>query len=54
MIIIGVIKENWFHETPVYVSEEMEQLIKSSKMFSLPPIGPVGDHIRKLNKSSAV
>lgn len=32
-------------EVPVNVSEEMKELIKCSKAFSLPPIGPVGDHI---------
>lgn len=32
-------------ETPVYVSEEMKELIKDSEAFSFPPIGPVGDYI---------
>ena len=40
------IKETWMDEMPVYVSEEMKQLIKSSKEFSLPPIGPIADHIK--------
>ena len=31
-------------EIPVYVSEEMKELIKGSEVFSFPPIGPVGDH----------
>ena len=40
------IKETWMDDMPVYVSEEMKQLIKSSKEFSLPPIGPIDDHIK--------
>lgn len=32
-------------DIPVYVSEEMKELIKDSEAFSFPPIGPVGDCI---------
>ena len=42
------IKETWMDEIPVYVSEEMKELIKGSEVFSFPPIGPVGDHINSV------
>ena len=39
-------RDTWIDEVPVYVSDEMNELIKSCKTFSYIPIGPIGDCIK--------
>ena len=41
-----VMRDTWIDEVPVYVSDEMNELIKSCKTFSYTPIGPIGDCIK--------
>ena len=38
-------RENWDYEAAAYISEELQQTIKSHPGFSTPPIGPIGDYI---------
>ena len=38
-------KENWDYEPAAYISDELQQTIKSNPSFSSPPIGPIGDYI---------
>jgi len=39
------LNDRWRDECPVYVSEEMQCLIKNNPEFSVSPIGPIADHI---------
>ena len=39
------LKDRWENDLPVYVSEEMQCLIKENPEFSVSPIGPIADYI---------
>lgn len=38
-------RDQWDNEPAVYLSEELQEAIKSHPSFTAPPMGPIGDYI---------
>ena len=39
------IKDQWDNEPAVFLSQELQEAIKSHPSFTAPPMGPIGDYI---------